>query len=322
MQHSMVALNHIIVFFANGHGDHFMSTPSLRAISTIPSRRLTFIWPDGLREAFFTDLGGVEYREFKSYVRHGRKCFDISSITDGLSQADAFVCLQPWCSEDIRTLIERIRPGQTIGFHQSFDVVVERGGSEHYVDGIFRLATALCPKAKLADFSQKPTVPMHWRLRSQSILATLPIGTRLLAWHADTKIHKQWSPSKFADVLLEFLKRHSEYFAIGVGFNNLAVRRMARHERLIAIDGLPLITNLGLLSASHLFLGIDSCMLHAADLLRIPGVGLFGPPHNAPDGSDSFGFRFGPHIHISGQGSIENIREKEVLQALSQLTPA
>ena len=55
-------------------------------------------------------------------------------------------------------------------------------------------------------------------------------------------------------------------------------------------------------------------MLHAADFLRVPGVGLFGPtsPHQ-------FGFRLARHVHIRGGESMADICEDEVLEALETM---
>lgn len=48
-------------------------------------------------------------------------------------------------------------------------------------------------------------------------------------------------------------------------------------QRLVRVERLRLGVALALVSLSDLFLGVDSCMLHMADLCRVPGVGLFGP---------------------------------------------
>lgn len=315
----MATLGHIVLFFANGIGDHFMSAPALRLVRTVPCSRLTLMWRSGLKEVFFDSLGKIEYKEVNLYRRHARWRFDINALTDHVPRADIFLCLQPWHAEEIDILIKKIRAGKTIGFHQSYDLMRPREAGEHYVDVIFKLAATLRPGAQVAKFSSKPCNLRRWRSQASPILGSLPSDARILAWQADTKPQKQWHAHRFAAVLLQFLDNHPDHFAIGVGFDNMAVRRLARHPRLIAVDQLPLSTNLGLLAASDLFLGIDSCMLHAADFLRIPGVGLFGPSPDAPGGSDSFGFRFGPHVHISGQGSILDIAERDVLQALEEL---
>jgi hypothetical protein len=54
-------------------------------------------------------------------------------------------------------------------------------------------------------------------------------------------------------------------------------------------------------------------MLHAADLARVPGVGLFGPTRSA-----TWGFRFGPHRHLD-ERKMADITVDEVLRALEDL---
>jgi ADP-heptose:LPS heptosyltransferase len=85
---------------------------------------------------------------------------------------------------------------------------------------------------------------------------------------------------------------------------------------VLSLPGLPLSYAMALVAASDLFLGVDSCMLHAADFHRVPGVGLFGP--TSPR---RWGFRFGPHRHVAVAGAIDQIGTAEVLAALESLAP-
>jgi len=54
-------------------------------------------------------------------------------------------------------------------------------------------------------------------------------------------------------------------------------------------------------------------MLHAADLARVPGVGLFGPTHPA-----TWGFRFAPHRHLA-RSAMADITAQDVLDAMEDL---
>ena len=66
---------------------------------------------------------------------------------------------------------------------------------------------------------------------------------------------------------------------------------------------------------ADLFLGIDSCFLHAADLFRIAGIGLFGPTDPF-----RFGFRLSPRVlTFWGKGCMEAIRPAAVLDALLEI---
>jgi ADP-heptose:LPS heptosyltransferase len=84
-------------------------------------------------------------------------------------------------------------------------------------------------------------------------------------------------------------------------------------DRVIPCLGLPLDLTMGLVANADLFVGIDSCMLHAADLARVPGVGLFGLTRSA-----AWGFRFGPHRHLD-RGTMMDITVEEVLDAMEDL---
>jgi hypothetical protein len=64
-------------------------------------------------------------------------------------------------------------------------------------------------------------------------------------------------------------------------------------------------------------------MLHAADLYRIPGVGLFGTG-KIKSGTTNFkyrqwGFRFSRHRHVWDPRGMEHIREETVLHELESL---
>jgi hypothetical protein len=52
---------------------------------------------------------------------------------------------------------------------------------------------------------------------------------------------------------------------------------LARYPEFIALD-LPLPVAMAVIRDSDLFLGVDSCMLHAADFFRLPGKSAFSDP--------------------------------------------
>jgi len=111
-----------------------------------------------------------------------------------------------------------------------------------------------------------------------------------------------------------FLERHPEFVILVLDFRRWKLGAGEFKDRIIQYPHAALPYKFSMLGESDLFLGVDSCMLHAADLFRIPGVGLFGPsdPRRA-------GFRFAPHRHVSKPKGMEYIREQEVLEALEFL---
>ena len=85
-------------------------------------------------------------------------------------------------------------------------------------------------------------------------------------------------------------------------------------DRVIPSCGLSLDFALALIAEADLFVGIDSSFLHAADLFRVPGVGMFGP--TAPS---EWGFRFARHRHVCGKGTMTTIGVPSVVAALNAL---
>jgi ADP-heptose:LPS heptosyltransferase len=123
-----------------------------------------------------------------------------------------------------------------------------------------------------------------------------------------------WPTDRWITVLEWFLERHSDTVVLDVGLCDLGLDRLSCGDRVIPCAGLPLSVAIGLLQWGNLFIGVDSCFLHAADLFRVPGVGLFGPTN-----SREFGFRFGPHRHVSGNPSMHSITVDAVIHAVQSL---
>ena len=79
-----------------------------------------------------------------------------------------------------------------------------------------------------------------------------------------------------------------------VGLRHDLLLDSAEHKaRIQDLCGIPLGITFALIGVADLFLGIDSAMLHIADLYRIPGVGIFGSTD-----PKQWGFRFSPHRHV------------------------
>jgi ADP-heptose:LPS heptosyltransferase len=132
----------------------------------------------------------------------------------------------------------------------------------------------------------------------------------------DTRANKNWDENRWVESLDAFLDKHTDFIALLVGRPKRPVdtARWRNASRVIPCYGLSLPSSCCLVAESDFFIGIDSCMLHVADMARVPGVGLFGPTN-----AKEFGFYIGPHIMIQADGSMEKIRVDIVTEALNQL---
>jgi len=219
--------------------------------------------------------------------------------------------------DPIRTIRQRLAPAATIGFendYEEYDVAIRKEAC-HSADLMFELARVFDPSARIDTYAQPVPIPPAVQENARSIRATVPAGMKVLVVHADTDwAAKRWPATRFIDVLGRFLSRHRDFVAwiVGMGHEELNVGR--EHDRVLPYLGLPLDLTMSLVASADLFLGIDSCMLHAADLARVPGVGLFGPTRAA-----TWGFRFAPHRHVDRR-SMADITAEDVLGAMEGLT--
>ncbi len=132
--------------------------------------------------------------------------------------------------------------------------------------------------------------------------------------HLDSKPAKTWPATRSAELLQIFLARHQDIVAVLLGRVPCCADSILEQDRVIAWHSASLIESMWLVTQSDLFLGVDSCFLHAADLGRVPGVGLFGPTQ-----ADHFGFRVGPGRTVQGPGTMEGIEVAPVLDALEAI---
>jgi hypothetical protein len=291
------------ILFANGIGDHIMTLPALRALaSVLPSPVGLYAMPE-LRRVVLTDVDVAGDVPIRLYSEEGRNRLDLPA-DDPYPNVDVFASLNPWHSPDVDVLSDRLRPTLSVGMCDKFDIHVESVPGEHSCDRAFRVAQALDPSLQIDDFSRPPRISDEALRVARSMLEQVGERCYILAVHNETLPHKVWSRGRHDEALTTFLSSHPDFASISL-------------DR----DSVPLDVALALVSLSDLFLGVDSCMLHMADICRVPGVGLFGPDPSAPTGSSVFGFRFGCHREVSGHGSMDGIAVAQVLGALDELVP-
>jgi ADP-heptose:LPS heptosyltransferase len=132
--------------------------------------------------------------------------------------------------------------------------------------------------------------------------------------HPETSPERTWARERLAWVLDRFLAGRPDFVALVA---SLAPVDLGEHAGRVRWIDSHLELTLALMRHVDLFLGVDSCFLHAADLYRIPGVALFGPTEPWEKG-----FRLSPRSrHVSAR-SMDGIRCEPVLEALLELADA
>lgn len=303
-----------VAFFANGYGDALIALPALRALAARFDGRLTFACRAGARHPFHDDLPLREIVEVPMWWDAERRHFDPLALAERLAGCDLLVSLVPWSSTSLDGLQDALRPAPSIGFSPRFDVALARDRSKHDADRVFDAVRALDPAARIQAFATPPSYGGDAEAAAARILARVPSQMRVLTVHTDTLQLKMWPAERFRQVLATFLDRHPDVVALVVDPVDHGLAGDPPTERVIPCPGLSLDVAWSLVAASDLFLGVDSSMLHAADLARVPGVALFGPTRPA-----EFGFRFGRGRHVAGEASMLEVSEHAVLAALEQV---
>jgi ADP-heptose:LPS heptosyltransferase len=306
---------HATVLFYNGRGDHLLVLPALRALADLFRGRLTLICGNGLHATFFSELPLRQVVEtaFWQDGDAGHQ-FDAARVAQQLPHCDLVCALVPWNSAAVDQLLQRVAPAHSVGFYQNAGHLIRIDFTKHYADSAFLLPQFIKPSLSIEDYAAPPALPRAAREAARRFRARAAAPWRVLTVHPETDPRKTWPRDRFAAVLDRFLDEHPDFIACIVSAVDQQLDRGRHADRIVSCCSIPLDVAFGLVAEADLFLGVDSCMLHLADLSRVPGVGLFGPT-----ASSRWGFRFGPHRHVCGNGVMTDIAVAEVCDALNAL---
>jgi ADP-heptose:LPS heptosyltransferase len=268
----------------------------------------------GYRRTFFADLPLRSVLEVKMSGRKLPRTFNAAAAARRIGKCDLLLSLNPWRSVSLDRLVRLLAPKLSIGFSPAFHVALRKRLTQHAADEAFRVPARLDPGLRLNDFAFPPRLPSRVRPRIRQFLKATAPGKRILAVHNETTANKIWPPHRLSRLLAAFLERHPDFVVFILDFRKPKLSLPNFNDRAIHSSALPLVYAFGVLRECDLFLGADSSMLHAADLFRVPGVGLFGPTDPR-----RYGFRFSPHRHIHSRSGMKHIPESAVLAALESL---
>jgi len=310
--------------FVTNVGDAVLTLPTVRALGEMFSAPITLICP---RASFdlcfwevsprFVDTTGLPLTGTPPMLGRPDRPLDYEVLASEIGAVDVLIDTLPWPSlADVimRPLLQRLAPRTSIGFSPDLHDIVVPKDECHSADLMFTLARLFDSSLRIESYAQPVPLRPPVQQEARSIRAAVPAGVKVLVVHADAGwTDKRWPVTRFIDVLDRFLSRHRDFVAwvVGMGHEELNVGR--ERDRVFPYLGLPLDLAMGLVANADLFLGVDSSMLHAADLARVPGVGLFGPTHAA-----TWGFRFAPHRHVA-MSAMQDITVEEVLTAMKEL---
>jgi hypothetical protein len=286
--------------FLNAIGDHLLTLPALRALrSSARSAGEPFVLlvRPRLGDIFFSDLDPDVRVELELRYANSHYVFDHKGAADhlrALGHTRTLVSLIPWPSPLLDRFISDVKADRSVGYGSTFDVPLQPAAGSHSSDAAFEAARTIDPQSKIEQWSQPPVLPPGSAARATSFRRAL--GDRsLLAVHTDTKPEKLWVGSEWLSLADRWLEYEPSGVIIDVGLGDGSMWEGARYpDRMVTGLRLELDDAMAMVLVADRFVGVDSCFLHAADLGRVPTVGIFGPTSPA-----EFGCRWGPHRHLA-----------------------
>lgn len=302
------------VLYYNGIGDHLMTLPAVRAFSGAFDGRMTLVCLPIAKEVF----RGVDARR-SIYIGPGTDCwkeddFDADKLAVRLQPCDLLVSLNRVFTTSMSELLRLVGPTSSVGLFPEFTIHFPFDQTKHCVDLAFDVVRYVAPQLDLDQFASPPELPDESMRAAQYFRSLLPPDSRCLAVHADTAVEKMWPSKQLSLLLNQFLAGHRDFVVQLLGTRDLGLKAGPHAHRIINCHGLPLSHSFAFVREADLFLGVDSALLHAADLFRIPSVGLFGPTDRR-----QFGFRFCRHRYINFDAPIARVHREAVIAALEAL---
>ncbi|NMO14647.1 glycosyltransferase family 9 protein [Pyxidicoccus fallax] len=307
-----------VALHLNAVGDRLIVLPALRALCSLYPHRVTLVGTLGDQSLLYSDLPLKAFHPCPWKVENRVPRFDYRDVVRGISECDLLVALNGWWSDDILELMQCFPEAKTLGHFPEFESHLPLTQWRNAKQQAFELIRRLDRRLRMEDFSQPPLLPEADRALAGQIMAAVPPEARVLALHTEPSgATRRWPVERFQRVLEAFLEQHPEYLVLVVDYHPLEMELERHADRVLLCSGASLGVAMSIVANADLFLGVDSCMLHAADFFRVPAVGLFGPTPPS-----RWGFRFGPHRYVKVDGPMALIQEGPVLEALQQLARA
>jgi ADP-heptose:LPS heptosyltransferase len=282
-----------VIFFANGYGDTVMVQPTLRGLAQELRGFKTLIFQKGSHAFLTQDLGFDRVVSVPMWSAEGGRMFDAEALASAVGPCDGFLALVPWESRALKEIRRLLNPKVSIGHFSGYDIQVPLDRGFNNIELNFEFVRLFNPAANISEYWFGPTFSPPVRAFVDDLMAALPAGSTTLAVHADTTEEKMWSDQGWQELLEIFLTDRPSHFVFVVGHEIRNVLPRRHSERVIPLQGLNLEASMCVVANSDVFAGIDSCMLHVADLCGRPGFGIFKSTNPS-----EFGFFRSPNVQL------------------------
>lgn len=306
---SLRRASRVIAFFGNGIGDGVLALPTLRALKYWYGSRIHFV----VNQRFVaSELGfaNCSVIEMPMNIRKDGREFDHTILRERMQDCDLFMCLAQWSSNSLERLLDG-SPATTVGFCRGFDLEIASPDGVHQFDLMFSLARTICKNFHVEMFSSPLEPPANVRGAAQDIIDQIQ-SERVIGFHPEGSYPEKSCSAKLTEQMVRALaERHPRATVCVFGIAPDLKRLESIAENVVVLNTVPFDLGAHLISYMDLFIGVDSSFLHAADLARVPGIGLFGPTD-----CSNWGYRFSKHTHFTSNQDEEVANVFEVVNAV------
>lgn len=253
--------------FVNGIGDAVFALPAIRRMSRF-TPRLRVLHPDyGAYRALFAEFGDSAATIMARIVDGGWRLDD--------DQVDAL--LEGWTT---RALLTSFSSPQTRRLEQAAGArtLALQGARQgvHMFERYQELCDALHGgRGDRSDLDFRPLADCRSRTPAPD-LPVLDAGTGALVIHPETAAAKTFAPGMWVEALRALLADRPDLDIVVCGTQMVADLALAlQHPRCTWVVNRPFETTIALVDAASAVIGVDSCVIHIADLQRRPTGAIF-----------------------------------------------
>jgi ADP-heptose:LPS heptosyltransferase len=295
-----------VVLYSDGIGDTLMSLPTLRALSAAFNKNIVFLGSLVSLEILRAEELGASYvereEEAAETAKHVVACdLLITADPDRESQY----------SQELKAIV---RPLWSVGWAAHDQFQLKSNPQLHFADEVFQVASFFDETKRIEEYADRPGLgATEWQFAGD--LRRDMKHWRFLAIHCETGEPKAWPLAPLGRAVEALISIFRDLLIVVVGRKSRWLGNISEHPRVIACEGLTLGKSMAIVGASDAFIGIDSGLLHVADLFRVPAVGIFGPtdPHR-------WGCRFTKCTYVRAPaGNLKELGEQEVITAVQSL---
>lgn len=266
-----------VILFHNGFGDYIMALPTLRALCAAAPKPICVITGAG-PQAFLMGDVGAERKLFVEFTHDWpAKNFDASAPLEAIASCELFVSLCPYVCAGQTQLVEALAPSRALGFVDGFSERLDYAAPGHEIEVLFRAAQRLGVASGVSAFAAPLPFSEAARRRASALRDALGPRGLLLALHLDTRPDKSLSPHVMDAPLRAWLSAAPEAFALAFNMDADDLPLASASGRIRGVRGASLEQAMALAAEADATIGVDSCMLHAADHARRAQLGFFGP---------------------------------------------